>query len=208
MSETKKEVEVERKRIAVYAHSRSGTAYMSELLYQFGLDVSHESDMGADGVSSFLMGAVENPRWGPDPQAYSFDIRIHLTRHPITVVSSVMACVTEPMQEYMARVCGVDTATDPLKRAVLVYLAWHKRILHCKPTHTMQVENAIAELTRILETEPKHADSVPVDLNSREEVTGAPICLPDLTLKDFRDNLPLGVLYHFTDLITKYGYKL
>ena len=160
----------EKKMVAVMAHPRSGPVYMSKLFAAFGLDVGDENRMGADGISSFLIGASECPRWGPDPWAYDFETRIHLVRDPLKVISSVLTCVSEGVQEYMAREAGVDPEMDPTLRVIEVYLKWHERIELRRPTMRIKVEEAPAALAKWTGLEPDPELLPPTDTNKRNTV--------------------------------------
>ena len=188
-------------------HPRSGTVYMSLLMQAFGKDVGDENRMGKDGISSFLIGAMETPRWGPDPWLYDFKNRMHLVRNPIEVISSVLACVTEGVQEYMARECGVDPETPCPRRTVEVYLAWDKLIRIRKPNMRVKVEDAPEFVGQWLGMKvPAVAKLPPTDTNCREQHLGG-LNPPDVSMDYLRDNMPLGVFYHFQDLIKEYGYQ-
>lgn len=189
-------------------HPRSGTVYMSKLCQAFGLDVGDERHMGEDGISSFLIGASENPRWGPDPWKYDFENRLHLVRNPLSVVSSVLACVTEGVQEYMARESGIDAELPAPKRVLMVYKAWHDRIMLRKPNMRVKVEEAPGHFEAWLGRAPDSDMLPPTDVNNRSSQLGGLENPPDFSLKYFQDNVPLGIFYAFTDLISEYGYEL
>ena len=190
------------------AHPRSGTVYMSRLFTEaFGVEVGDETRMGKDGISSFLIGAVDNPRWGPDPWDYDFENRIHLVRNPLKVVSSVLACVTEGVQEYMARECGVDPELPAPHRCLLVYREWNKRIEIRKPNIRMKVEDAPEHLAKWLDREPDASKLPPTDTNSRSSQLGGMKDPPDFTMNYFQNNVPLAVFFHFEDAFKAYGYS-
>lgn len=200
------QVDREKKFVVVMGHPRSGTGYMSKLFKAFGLDVGHENQMGEDGISSWLFGGCENPRWGPDPNAYEFENRIHLVRYPLSVISSVLWCVPEGVQEYMAREAGVDPELDPPRRAVEVYLKWHERIDTRKPNMRVQVEHAPDHLREWLGKVPD-ADLMPdCYVNSRAKHMGG--CNPpDFTWDDFRRDVPINLTIHIERLTMEYGYR-
>jgi len=202
------EIKREKRFVAVMAHPRSGTGYMSKLFAAFGLDVRHETEMGDDGISSFLIGASENPRWGPDPWKYDFQNRIHLVRDPVKVLSSVLACVTEGVQEYMAREAGVDAELCAPERAVRVYIRWHERILCRKPNIRLKVEDSIAHLTEWLQTEPDPDKLPPTDFNNRSYQLGGREAPPDFEWSWWGQNVPLDVFYQFQALALEYGYDV
>lgn len=198
----------ETKKVVVMAHPRSGTGYMSHLFRAFGMDVGHENDMGRDGIASWLFGGCENPRWGPDPNNYRFENRIHLVRNPVKVVASVLACVDEGVQEYMAREAGIDPEFAAPRRVLEVYCAWDKRIRIRKPNMRVRVEDAPAHLTKWLGREPSAAALPPTAVNCREEKLGGISDPPDFPLSYFKTNVRLDVFYGFLDLIREYGYQV
>ena len=195
--------------VVVMGHPRSGTGYMSKLFSAFGMDVKHENDMGKHGISSWLFGGCEVPLWGPMPRDYHFHNRIHVVRHPLKVVSSILACVPDGVQEYMARECGIDPEIDKMRRMILVYLRWHERILIRKPNMRVQVEHAPEHFINWLGR--KYYDDKklpPNDVNNRCNQLRAESSPPDKTWADFNKAVPPGDMIDFRALVEEYGYSL
>lgn len=189
------------------AHPRSGTGYLARLFRAFGMDVAHEVKMGNDGISSWLFGGCENPRWGPDPWKYEFENRIHLTRYPLVVVSSMLQVVPDGVQEYMARECGIDPEMSKVRRIVEVYLEWHTRILTRKPNIRMKVEDAPEAIASWLDRKP-NPDLLPTpDVNNRQAQLRGCITM-NLTWTELRMNVPVTTMLEFEALTEEYGYPV
>lgn len=68
---------------------RSGTKYMSKVLFASGLDIQHER-MGQHGSVSWLMtpAEAESAPWGPISKDYQFGHILHQVRDPVKVIQS------------------------------------------------------------------------------------------------------------------------
>lgn len=200
-------IDRERKFVVIMGHPRSGTCYMAALLRAFGYDVAHESDMGADGISSWLFAGCDNPRWGPDPWNYEFENRIHVVRHPLKVLSSVLQCVEQGVQEIMAREAGIDPEMPAPRRVVKVYLRWHERIVCRKPNLRMKVEDAPEAIAGWLKRDPDPDKLPPTDLNRRKDKVGG-LELPDFPIEFWQAEVKYSTLVNLVELAREYGYFL
>jgi hypothetical protein len=197
----------EKKFVCIMGHPRSGTGYMAHLFQAFGYDVAHEVKMGTDGISSWLFGGCDNPRWGPDPWNYDFINRIHVVRNPIKVLSSVLACVEQGVQEIMAREAGVDIEIPAPRRVCEVYLRWHERILCRKPNMTIKVEDAPEALTAWLHREPDPNKLPPTDFNNRKQKLGG-MDVPDFPWSFWQEEVKWHTLINLVELARNYGYHI
>jgi len=200
-------IEKEHRELLIVGHPRSGTRYMSALCQTLGKNIGSEHNMGSDGISTCLYAACENPRWGPDPERYSFSTTIHLVRDPVKVISSVLAVVDEEMQAMMARSVGVDPETPKLERVCAVYLRWHEYItalLH--PHYRICVEDAVPSLRNLFFIPSPLPSLPPTNWNCREWYNSGKRA-PDITREELGEKLPMKLFAQlFIELAGEYGY--
>jgi len=201
----------ERKRFCIMAHPRSGTHQASAILRAYGYDVLHETEMGQDGISSWLF-CIENPRWGPDPDKYRFIDRIHLVRNPVMVISSMLRCVPDGVAEYMDRVAGIRHKSGHTVRAVERYLFWHKLIRSKEPNMIVKVEDFSEHMSKHL---GKWPPLIMEPTNIREHMMGVnvaqnPHVMTNLTVTDIESALAgREEMYHeFRGLCAYYRYSV
>ncbi len=90
--------------ILVTGCGRSGTQYISKVLNQSGLNVTHEHGMGTDGCVSWLMAArVDWAPWGPLAKRYQFKHIFHQVRDPVKVIQSYYNTPPTTTWEWIAK---------------------------------------------------------------------------------------------------------
>lgn len=174
-------------RFVIMASPRSGTAYAAQYLTRIGVRCSHEGYFTPEGPKLWnkdrRFGAVGDVSWMSVPFVAGKPIkRLHQTRHPWTVISSLYRIgLFDPAlrQRYRRYRDFIDAHFDvgdcPIDNCVRWYVDWNTR---CEAEAEMryQVEAFETALPRILatvapSTELSWAD-LPANTNSRETQIG------------------------------------
>lgn len=195
-----------KKKFLIVGHPRGGTGYMSKLLQAYGYSVGHEKIL-ADGTSSW-MHVVDTPDtpFGEPRGGILYEHVIHVVRHPITTVSSMVGAILETQAKpesikFMSKFIDVK-ANNNIELAVKTYIQWHQLAAQCQPRLRLQVENAALELPGFLKDYDCPYKVVtrlpPKNYNSRKHAT--------LTWGDVRDNVPTALHKQLVTLARFFGY--
>ena len=156
------------KKVLVVGCPRSGTTYMSAILRECGLKVSHER-LGRDGTSSWWFAPTRSvipPGYHPfdgnssrggshpdkiGPEVYDFGVVIHLVRHPLNACAGIRAHVTGQAWRYIEAHVGVGLdVPDPL-RSVLFWTRWNRLIVEHAPGAVVRLEHLAEDWPKVAE---------------------------------------------------------
>ena len=140
----------------ILGHRRGATNFAASLMEQFGYEVGHEEWLKDGMVTSMSMrGHVRFPPCR----------LIHLTRHPLHTVSSLVARDPDLSHYHWENTRAVFGwgGGGLHERAARSYISWHKLILAMMPDVRVQAETMKKDMTEELGTEP--GSSPPIRYN-------------------------------------------
>lgn len=161
---------VEHVEILGLGHPRTGTAYTSKVLSDWGLDVGHE-ELGKQGIVSWLLVKPKGPylSWhqrdtGIDRRP-TYDHLVYNTRDPKTALASIVYTETPPCDKDGTSWCGTKyyqnynhsmfdydstyfrktfiglNSDNPVENAIDSICQFHEMILRCRPDVQYRIEN-------------------------------------------------------------------
>lgn len=182
---------MERKKLLITGCGRSGTFYAAEICRSLGLDIRHErpvlhhGSMGRHGAASWFMAVDDsNPPFGPGTAGYTFDLVLHLVRHPLKVIASVAQSILQKglySPEYIEHHApetqlkfgerSLEPRQQLLLRAARYWYHWNS-LAQAKADETVQVERLVLALPRLCEAlgfeyNPGVADQISKNTNDR-----------------------------------------
>lgn len=149
------------KRIVIISSPYSGTRHISKVLNKAGIDVGHEHS-GLDGIVSWYHADWTKSQFVSE--GYSNDTKmIHLVRHPLMTISTLMACIERPWPLFRKMLNREDIDGDLIgdgsKKLHSCMKVWHGLNVLCE-RHTIyrigieELPSKWAELLNILEIPP------------------------------------------------------
>lgn len=197
------------KKLLVTGHPRTGTKYMALLLQAFGLDVRHEC-MGADGISSWMFAAntdlVPFSTDNTARQPYNFLYTIHVVRHPIKTIASVVFTETASTSSlYRNKFITIQPDLPTPAQALQSYLGWNKLIKAQAPDFVVQVEQAAEAIPEFIKktcgVSGKQVGPLPsIDTNARPHL--------DLEWADMQEAIPEWLKFELCAFCKEYGYSI
>lgn len=188
--------------------ARSGTTYISEVLKLGGLDIAHEV-IGKDGISSWFM-CIEADRvpWKHRPSAlgYHFEHVFHQVRHPLKVISSVLATEHRKAVKYFSENIPEIYSKDKLIVKCAKYWYYWNLYAEQKAEWRYQVEQIDANLEEMgqrlgITLDKKILEQVPRDSNHRKATT-------NLTWAQLKQEIPANLFYNIQEMALRYGYSI
>lgn len=142
MSSFQRTESMTRKKFLVLGHPRSGTGFMSQLFFRFGLDVGHEM-MCQDGISSWMFAVEENQVYTDESlnrKDFDFEHVIMVIRNPMDIICSTYWTENVgPSLQFRQKYIDMD-GLNLVERAVKSVLGWYKIIEEQKPAVTIYVD--------------------------------------------------------------------
>ncbi len=184
---------VKKVKYMVTGHPRSGTRWLSQVLWRCGLDMPHETP-GADGIVSWQHGV-------PGTYAVKCDTVIQLVRFPLDCIASTAYTLHASAFPFMRNYIGLPIVDNNLIVAMWTWYHWNL-MLEDRCIDRFRLEKIYPELPRLLKhfnTEKPEGIQFPIRANIKRH-------LPT-TWKEL-DSLDKGLANKCREMGARYGYRI
>lgn len=193
-----------KKLVLITGCARSGTYYISRLLWYSGLEVRHEA-MGDEGMVSWT-NAVEtdDSPYGPPSNMYEYAHIFHQVRHPLRAISSIAEEANFPWKFICKHIPEITMRDPVLVRSAKYWYYWNLEA-EKKAEFTFRVEDihyAIDEIALRLgkKLNKSHTDNIPKDINASKHRY--------YTWNDLKDAIDRDLYMNIVNMASRYGYDV
>ena len=186
-----------RRRLLITGHPRAGTGYCAAVARACGLDVGHEV-MGADGVSSWLMGPPVwrvpfHRNWGHRGRLwYAFEQAVVVVRDPLPHIASVAFTESGPSPDTQTSLwwraawvpLEIGEMADPVAQAVQSIVGWRECLREWLPAaRVVRMEEARWRIPEVVGVASPVADPGVINARAHDRLEWGDVrerCSPQL----------------------------
>lgn len=184
--------------------ARSGTAYISQILQECGLQIGHEKTL-QDGVSSWIMCVnTKHVPWAVDSrQRFRFNHIFHQVRHPLKVISSAQTEGTPSWKYIIKHIPEIEWEDSLIVKCAKYWYYWNLKAeqqaewTYCVENLDQEWDELCRRLGRKLER--SKAERVPHNINARPHT--------EITWEDLKLQLDPDLYQKIRQMAQKYGYS-